>query len=180
MRIFSAIAFLCLVQVSLGFFGYTRKFNTHDEPAIPNTNRLFQPNPKAVVEKYIEVPVNHFNHQDHRVYPMRYFENNVHFQPGGPIFIYVGGEWQISAGSINQGTHIYDMAREYNGTLFYTEHRYYGLSHPTKDTSTENLRYLSVDQALADIAFFIDYVKKNYPGLENSGVFMLGASYSGN
>lgn len=91
----------------------------------------------------------------------------------------VGGEWSISGGSISTGTHIYDMTRELNGTLYYTEHRYYGRSHPTNNTSTENLRFLSVDQALADLAVFITHIKASSPDLANSGVIMVGGSYSG-
>lgn len=71
------------------------------------------------------------------------------------------------------------MARELNGTLYYTEHRYYGRSHPTNNTSTENLRYLTVDQALADLAVFVTHIKASSPDLANSGVIMVGGSYSG-
>lgn len=62
---------------------------------------------------------------------MRYFSNSEHYVPGGPIFIYVGGEWEISYGWVTGG-HIYDMAKELNGFVFYTEHRYYGKSYPTR------------------------------------------------
>lgn len=57
--------------------------------------------------------------------------NDEHLQPGGPIFIYVGGEWRISSGWVTGG-HTYDMAEEFHGTIIYTEHRYYGESHPTE------------------------------------------------
>lgn len=70
------------------------------------------------------------------------------------------------------------MAAEMNGILFYTEHRYYGKSYPTADTSFENLQWHSVDQALADLAHFVRTIKANTSGLENSGVIMLGGSYS--
>lgn len=46
-----------------------------------------------------------------------------------------------------------------------------------RDTSTENLRYLSVDQALADLAYFIVEIKKE-PGKENSPVVLVGGSYA--
>lgn len=62
---------------------------------------------------------------------MRYLANSEHYREGGPIFIFVGGEWEISSGWITGG-HMYDMAREMNGYLFYTEHRYYGWSRPTR------------------------------------------------
>lgn len=55
--------------------------------------------------------------------------NGEFFEEGGPMFVYVGGEWSISPGYISGG-HVYDMAKEHHGYLFYTEHRYYGASHP--------------------------------------------------
>lgn len=69
------------------------------------------------------------------------------------------------------------MAKEMNGTMFYTEHRYYGKSRPTENTSTENLKFLTVEQALADLAHFIESVKST-DDLKNSGVILVGASYS--
>lgn len=47
------------------------------------------------------------------------------------MFIYVGGEWEISEGWL-MGGHMYYMARDMNGSMFYTEHRYYGKSFPTR------------------------------------------------
>lgn len=179
MRIFISIVFLALIEVSFGFFGYTRKYNNHEEPFVPHDTRSMNFNPKAVLEKWIEQRLDNFNPQDRRRWMMRYMENDEHFQPGGPIFIYVGGEWTISMGAISTGSLIYDLASELNGTLFYTEHRYYGQSHPTNNTSTENLRYLNIDQALADLAHFITYIKSSSPDFANSGVIMVGASYSG-
>ena len=125
----------------------------------------------------IEQRLNNFDRQDNRTWQMRYLENNDHFQAGGPIFIYVGGEWSVSEGWLRTG-HMYDMAKQLNGTMFYTEHRYYGESRPTEDLSVENLRFLNVDQALADLAHFITHVKATYPGTQDSGVIMVGASYS--
>lgn len=47
-----------------------------------------------------------------------------------------------------------------------------------RDFSTENLRYLSIDQALADIAYFIKHQKAAITGLANSKVVAVGSSYS--
>jgi Serine carboxypeptidase S28 len=57
--------------------------------------------------------------------------NDEFYQPGGPIFIFVGGEWAIEESFIQAG-HTYDMAKEMNAYLLYTEHRYYGKTHPTE------------------------------------------------
>lgn len=46
------------------------------------------------------------------------------------------------------------------------------------DASTANLKYLGVDQALADVAYFVDYQRANLKGASNAGVIVVGASYS--
>lgn len=40
------------------------------------------------------------------------------------------------------------------------------------------MRYLDVNQALADLAHFVDYQRANLPGASHSGVIVVGASYS--
>jgi thymus-specific serine protease len=46
------------------------------------------------------------------------------------------------------------------------------------DLSVENLKYLDVDQALEDLAHFIRVQKSSLPGATNSGVILVGASYT--
>lgn len=175
---FLLISHIISINFVESLFGYTHKYNTHEDPAIPHTNRNLAPY-TIPEEKWIVQPLDHFDPQNSIKWNMRYYELNTHFQPGGPILIYVGGEWAISPASINQGSLIFDISRELNGTLFYTEHRYYGKSHPTANTSTENLKFLSVDQALADVAFFINKVKASSIEYKDSGVILAGGSYSG-
>lgn len=61
------------------------------------------------------------------------------------------------------------------------EHRYYGDSQPFSDEqggwTTENLKFLSSYQALADIAYFID-VQNKKSGKKNQWV-VVGGSYPG-
>ncbi|XP_063697854.1 thymus-specific serine protease-like [Culicoides brevitarsis] len=168
------VLLLSVVAVSHALNGFSTNFRTnlHREPFYQSPVRS-----NAVETKWIEQKLDNFNESDSRTWQMRYLENAEHHKPGGPMFIYVGGEWTVSPGSISGG-HWYDMAKELNGILFYTEHRYYGSSHPTADMSYKNLEWLSVDQALADLAHFITAMKKTRPELKNSGVVMLGGSYS--
>ncbi|KAH8311478.1 hypothetical protein KR044_006548 [Drosophila immigrans] len=73
------------------------------------------------------------------------------------------------------------MAVENGGMLFYTEHRYYGQSwpHENNSLSAEQLQYLSLHQALGDLAHFIRYQKYHNPQLNQSKVVLIGGSYSG-
>lgn len=131
-----------------------------------------------VNEAWIEQPLDHFNPRENRTWSMRYYENSALYKPGGPIFIMIGGEWEISPGYLQTGL-MYDIAKAHNGMLYYTEHRYYGKSHPTEDLSLDNMQYLNVDQSLADLAYFIE-TKKEEKSLRNSIVIVFGGSYAGN
>lgn len=46
------------------------------------------------------------------------------------------------------------------------------------DLRTDKLKYLNIDQALADLAHFVVEMRKTIPGAEKSGVIMIGGSYS--
>lgn len=47
------------------------------------------------------------------------------------MILYIGGEWIIEPSTLMSGQ-VYDIAQAHNGYMFYTEHRYYGKSYPTK------------------------------------------------
>ena len=78
------------------------------------------------------------------------------------------------------------LAQATNGIGVILEHRYYGTSFPTPDLSTENLRFLTTEQALADTAYFAQHVR--FKGLEkygskltapNAAYIAYGGSYAG-
>lgn len=84
----------------------------------------------------------------------RYFLRDSFYKPGGPVFLMIGGEGAISSKWMHEGMWI-RYAQENNALCLQLEHRYYGKSHPTTATSTEELKYLSSEQALADLGNFI-------------------------
>lgn len=122
--------------------------------------------------------MDHFDSQNTRIWKMRYLENTQFQAPGGPIFIYIGGEWKISDDKVSDGM-LFDMAKEFNGSVYYTEHRYYGKSRPTENSSTENMKFLSIEQALEDLVQFIKFLKSSNPLLKDSKVLVAGGSYPG-
>jgi hypothetical protein len=153
-----------------------KKYREHRPPPVERfASADFEEDP--IEEKWIEQRLNNFDPQDNRTFMMRYYENNAHLEDGGPIFIFIGGEWTIDEFTLNYG-HVPDMMREMKGIMFYTEHRYYGETRPTPDLKMDNMRFLNVDQALADLAHFIVHVKSTTPALQNSGVILIGGSYS--
>ncbi|KAL0882416.1 hypothetical protein ABMA27_000899 [Loxostege sticticalis] len=133
-----------------------------------------------VVQEWITMPIDHFDPQNTDTYQMRFMYNGEFFGgPGSPVFIMIGGEWDIAPGWLRAGN-MYAMAQENRGFQIYTEHRFYGESLPYQNFTVENLRFLNVDQALADLAYFIrDYVRAQ-PRFADSKIIMYGGSYAAN
>lgn len=130
-----------------------------------------------VVSRWFSTRVNHFYPFLEPVFDLRYFVNGEHYVPGGPIYIYLA-LGAATESILTEGT-MFEIARDTGGILFSLEHRFFGESRPTEDTSVENLSYLTIEQSIADIGEFIDFVKKNYNGAQNSRVVLWGRGYGG-
>lgn len=158
----------CLAQLQL-----------HREPPIPDG---VPKSSRMPTEGRVQVRLNHFMAYDTRTFAMKYYYNNEFANVENPnIVIFVGGEWPISPGLVQTGL-AYDMAQEMGAGLFYTEHRYYGQTHPLPDSSLENLSFLNIDQALGDLAQFIQHVKSDAfedGHYRNASVALVGCSYAG-
>lgn len=91
---------------------------------------------------------------------LRYWYDATYYKPGGPVFVLLSGETSgvnrlpyLQKGIVNQ------VAQATSGLGVILEHRYYGTSHPFSNVSTENLRFLSTEQSLAEIDYFARNVK---------------------
>lgn len=90
----------------------------------------------------------------------------------------IGGEGEASAHWMVEGQWIED-AKHFDALCFQLEHRYYGKSKPTENLSTENLIYLSSEQALADLAYFIEAMNKEHKLPAGTKWIVQGGSYPG-
>lgn len=77
------------------------------------------------------------------------------------MFVFIGGEGQESCSRLTNRMYVYELAKKHNALLVNVEHRFYGQSYPTEDMSTHNLQYLSSQQALADLARIISFIKQD-------------------
>lgn len=128
--------------------------------------------------RWFNVPVGHYNPLIRRFFDLRYFVNDEHYVPGGPIYIYIGGGVEVYEEFLERGA-MYEIAEETGGYLFALEHRYFGESKPTDDTATSNLAFLTIHQVVADIGEFISFIKQNYFETTNSRVIVWGRGYGG-
>ncbi|KAI9837837.1 MAG: hypothetical protein M1819_006771 [Sarea resinae] len=132
----------------------------------------------------ISVPVDHFHndslyepHTDD-TFPLRYWFDASHYAPGGPVIVLQSGE---DTGTdrlpyLQKGI-IAQLAKATHGIGVVLEHRYYGTSFPVPDLSTENMRFLTTEQAMADEAYFAQNVV--FPGLEEHNLTAPNVAYIG-
>jgi hypothetical protein len=139
----------------------------------------------------LQVPVDHFHNDtiyephSNETFPLRYWFDVSHYRKGGPVIVLQGGETD-GAGRLPflQKGIVAKLAEATHGLGVILEHRYYGKSYPKPDFSTENLRFLTTDQALADMAYFAEHVV--FEGLEHLDLtasktpyIAYGGSYAG-
>lgn len=161
---------ICYTQ-SLSFNGFNhvlREFNAAASLLDSST----------IQTKWIIQPLDHFNKTETRTWKMKYFERLDKWRPKGPVYLDISGEWKAEKGFLQTGI-LYELAKETNGAMYLSEHRYYGDSKPFQNFTTENLKFLSSRLALADLAELITKIKRN-PLFSSSKVVVVGGSYAGN
>ncbi|GLV45531.1 uncharacterized protein CBL_02551 [Carabus blaptoides fortunei] len=117
---------------------------------------------------------------DARTWKQRYYTNDSFYvaNAGGPVFLMIGGEGEATAKWMIEGAWI-DYAQRFGALCFQLEHRFYGKSMPRDDLSTKNLQYLSSQQALADLATFIQAMNDKYTLDTSTKWIVFGGSYPG-
>eukprot|EP01104_Vermistella_antarctica_P016867 TRINITY_DN5854_c0_g1_i1.p1 TRINITY_DN5854_c0_g1~~TRINITY_DN5854_c0_g1_i1.p1 ORF type:complete len:509 (-),score=118.05 TRINITY_DN5854_c0_g1_i1:85-1611(-) len=121
--------------------------------------------------------VDHFNPTSNVTFEQRYTVNTTFYREGGPIFFFLSGEAPMEFFEF-QEVQILVWAQKFGAVYVVLEHRYYGKSIPTPDYSTENMQYLSSEQALVDAAQFIDDFNQTLTQPTQKAV-VFGCSYSG-
>ncbi len=131
-----------------------------------------------------QVPLNHFDAQETRTLNQRYFVNDRYFNrsSGGPVILYVGAEMGLAQGAVEYGSYV-QVAQKLGGIVVAAEHRFYGYSVPNGENplSLENLRYLSSEQSLNDLADLIKVIQARYSlNNQDNPVISFGCSYGAN
>ncbi|XP_069500482.1 thymus-specific serine protease [Ambystoma mexicanum] len=148
---------------------YRRKLHLH-EAAVTET---------GPVEGYIKQPLDHFNRRNNATYNQRYWINEEYWQrPHGPVFLFIGGESSLSHFAVMVGEHV-ELAQKHGALLVALEHRYYGGSINPDGLLLDNLRFLSSQQALADLASFHLFVTQKYNLTSENTWICFGGSYPG-
>lgn len=139
-------------------------------------------------ESFFSQRVDHFDRNNIRQFNQRYFVNDNYWNRNNNrlhavVFLCVGGEGPaLDISVLENSVHCSDMVqlgKSVGALLVALEHRYYGVSIPTEDFSTENLKWLNTEQALADIASFHMFITEQYSLSATNKWVTWGGSYPG-
>lgn len=118
----------------------------------------------------IDMAIDHFPNSDkylphtNATFKQHYYFDSSYYKPGGPVFLYVGGETSGRSRLSNLETGIIQILMNATGGLgVIIENRYYGLSTPFDTTTTDTLTYLTNEQTIADFAYFAQHA--TFPGV---------------
>ena len=121
----------------------------------------------------INMPIDHFPnnpryapHTD-ATFAQRYYFDSSYYKPGGPVYLYIGGETSGPSRFSNLETGIIQILMEAtHGLGVILENRYYGESYPFNTSSTDELAYLTTEQTIADNVYFATHA--SFPGVESN------------
>jgi len=117
-------------------------------------------------------------------YLQRYFLNTDFYDASKPgtIFFYFGNEADVEL-YVNATGLMWENAADFNAVLLFAEHRYYGVSQPFGSQLDLNdkdmMKYLSVEQALADYVELVGQVRSDLSIPADTSVIGFGGSYGG-
>ena len=125
--------------------------------------------------RYFTQTLDHFNNSNTATFRQKYYINLTYYEPNVSkvAILQIGGEGPISAADVGPAWSADYFAKNLSAINVELEHRFYGDSVP----EPLNYTYLSSRQALADVAAFADFLKREY-GI--SRIVSYGGSYPGN
>ncbi|RPB27067.1 peptidase S28 [Terfezia boudieri ATCC MYA-4762] len=113
------------------------------------------------------LPINHFGHSPTPyTFANRFWVVDQYYKPGGPVFTFDTGEASdgfLYHGYLTSNASFFNQyLQEFGAMGVLWEHRYYGKSSPypiNRNTTSEQLRWLTTEQALEDFAVFANKFK---------------------
>jgi len=118
-------------------------------------------------------PVNNATFQQQLTVDAEYYGGS-----GSPVFVFLGGEAPLGVFEFQEAFIRESLVPQFGALYVALEHRYFGKSIPVESLTTDNLRYLTIAQALEDAATVIQAVREEFVGSGPTVVF--GCSYSAN
>ncbi|KAG5677971.1 hypothetical protein PVAND_007683 [Polypedilum vanderplanki] len=176
-KLFVIVLLICEVYGWTAFWR-GRKYGGNIVDPEKIANRNFISLRDITSDNWLTQKLDHFDFLNTKTWKQRYYVSAQYYKPNGPIFLMIGGEGEAISAWMKKGAWI-TYAQRFGSLCFMVEHRFYGKSHPTNDISTTSLSFLSSEQALADLAYFVTAMNSQYNLTADDKWIAFGGSYAG-
>ncbi len=126
--------------------------------------------------------LDHYDYTQTKTWKQRYWVIDKFYNAtAGPVYLFICGEYTCS-GVPKARQWVILLAEQTHGLILIVEHRFYGESMPfgADSLSLSNMKYLTVEQALRDLSYFIQVVEaKQMYNVKNNPWITVGGSYPG-
>lgn len=152
-----SVTLACLLSI-LSTYSYANIIEFYHQRYLENKIPLKQREAKSITENYYQQLIDH--HQPSLgMFAQRYYiDESFSNSNNSPVFFYICGEAACKKSALMGEIRMF--AEKYHAKLVALEHRYYGVSQPFSSLTTNNLQYLTTDNALNDLAAFQTAISK--------------------
>ena len=120
--------------------------------------------------------LDHFDPSNQQTFQQRFvIDSRYATDSDAPVVLYVCGEGNCISDELSPNGYQWRLAEDLGAHFVALEHRYYGQSLPFPDLTAETFKYLSVEQAIEDLATFEQWAVSNR-GLTGKWI-SIGGSY---
>jgi len=132
------------------------KRHTDTEDVFQGLHRKNAPKANTYTIQKFAQKLDHFSAIDPRTFQQRYLIDSQYAKgPSSPVIYYVCGEGNCMDGELDPASaFVPALAKSVGAHLVALEHRYYGESQPFDLMTADTLKYLTVEQAIEDLATF--------------------------
>ncbi|KAF0691592.1 Aste57867_17221 [Aphanomyces stellatus] len=173
------LSFFAFALVSLASVGALTNAVTHTDVV---AGILHDSASHPVPDNWVTQPLDHTNASNPYTWKQRYHYNNAWVRRAdAPVYVFLNGEGPAAASTpTSPALFLNELAAKHGAWVVSVEHRFYGESQPTGDFSTASLAYLTIHQALADLATLQDHFIATQHNMTKANKWVLfGGSYAG-
>lgn len=128
----NCFVFLAIIHSTLGWRHFWKGRQTGGNlGGAARRDGLNSENGNLPPDEWFEQMLDHFDPTNTATWKQRFYTNREYYEPGGPVFLMIGGEGEATADWMVKGAWI-QYAKEHKALCFQLEHRFYGKSHPTE------------------------------------------------
>ncbi|KRY00553.1 Mitochondrial ornithine transporter 1, partial [Trichinella pseudospiralis] len=103
---------------------------------------------------------------------------DLHHQKGGAVVIYIQSYDSPTVPNCTYSGLLSEISKQLNAVVVTFVPRFFGYNKPTGSKSVDNLKYLSVEEVLADLAHLVYSLRSKYP--DSSKTVLIGTAHAGN